>query len=126
MLSEIILANADEMLLPGLFGKVTLHAQGVSAPTVVLVPNPAIQAPRKGKPFVFVLTTSDTTTFAKMRLVELGVTDGSLTEVVKGLKSGERVIVRGAAPLLTGPGQQPPQEVEVGRDNSTLGKETWE
>jgi len=126
MLSEIILPNEDESLLPGLFGKVTLHALGVSAPTVVLVPNPAIQAPRKAKPFVFVVTSSGATSSAKMRPVELGITDGSLTEIVKGLESGERVIVRGAAPLLADPEQPQEQEVEVGLENTTFGKEKGE
>ena len=123
MLSEIILSNADESLLPGLFGKVTLHALGVSAPTAVLVPNPAIQAPRKGKPFVFVVKSVGATSSAVMRMVELGVTDGIFTEVLSGLEDGERVIVRGAAPLLADPEQQ---EVELGREKTTLRKEKSE
>lgn len=123
MLSEIILSNADESLLPGLFGKVTLHALGVSAPTAVLVPNPAIQAPRKGKPFVFVVKSVGATSSAVMRMVELGVTDGSFTEVLSGLEDGERVVVRGAAPLLADPEQQ---EVELGREKTTLRKEKSE
>lgn len=123
MLSEIILSNADESLLPGLFGKVTLHALGVSAPTAVLVPNPAIQAPRKGKPFVFVVKSVGATSSAVMRMVELGVTDGSFTEVLSGLEDGERVIVRGAAPLLADPEQQ---EVELGWEKTTLRKEKSE
>ena len=123
MLSEIILSNADESLLPGLFGKVTLHALGVSAPTAVLVPNPAIQAPRKGKPFVFVVKSVGATSSAVMRMVELGVTDGSFTEVLSGLEDGERVIVRGAAPLLVDPEQQ---EVELGWEKTTLRKEKSE
>jgi len=123
MLSEIILSNADESLLPGLFGKVTLHALGVSAPTAVLVPNPAIQAPRKGKPFVFVVKSVGAASSAVMRMVELGVTDGSFTEVLSGLEDGERVIVRGAAPLLADPEQQ---EVELGREKTTLRKEKSE
>ncbi|MBI4603469.1 MAG: efflux RND transporter periplasmic adaptor subunit [Planctomycetes bacterium] len=102
MLAELDIPNADEKLLPGLYGKATLEARGVAGEAVVLAPNTAMHAPRGGKPFVFVVKEEDGKTRLEERPVGLGLTDGTLTEVLSGLEPGERVVVRGGGGLVRG------------------------
>ena len=102
MLAEIDLRNDERKLLPGLFGKATLTARGVSRENVILVPNTAVRAPRKAAPFVFLVEESKggIQVVRKADEIKLGATDGSLTEVLEGLSAGDWVVVRGAATLL--------------------------
>ena len=104
MIAAIDLDNTDGNLIPGLFGKVTLMARGVAKSDVVLLPNTAIQAPRKGKTHVFVVQggAQSGEAVVKKEIVSLGVTDGSLTEVSNGLKGGVVVVLHGAGTLLDG------------------------
>jgi RND family efflux transporter MFP subunit len=109
MLAEILLSNVDGRFIPGLFASVTLRARGLATQDTILVPNPAIQAPRKEKEkFVYVIMDDAGTSKVVRRVVKLGATDGSLYEVLDGLADGERVVVRGAGVLVDG------QEVDVG------------
>ncbi len=74
MLAEILIANPEGKLIPGLFGKVTLTARGLAEKPVALVPNPAIQAPRQAAPFVFVVKSEDGKNTVERRVVKLGGT----------------------------------------------------
>ena len=116
MMAEIDLDNAEGKLLPGFFGQVTLSARGSTTQDAKLIPNTAIQAPRKAKPFVFLLRPTKSSGSAasgrgrvEKREVRLGLTDGRRTEILDGqLAAGDQVVVRGADVLLDG------QEVLVG------------
>ncbi|MGQ9588855.1 MAG: efflux RND transporter periplasmic adaptor subunit [Planctomycetota bacterium] len=105
MLAEIDIGNRDGALLPGLFGRVTLMARGVGGGVgeeVALVANTAIRAPRTGRPFVFVVKEQEGRSTLEERSVELGLTDGTRTEIMSGLQPGERVVVRGSGGLAAG------------------------
>jgi RND family efflux transporter MFP subunit len=115
MLAEFDIENTDGTLLPGLMGKAAIEARGAAAEPVVLVPNTAVQAPRRGKPFVFVIQEVNGTARLEERPVELGLSDGSRIEVLSGLREGERVVVRGGGALVQG------QEVSVRSDAGNAG-----
>lgn len=103
MIAEILLPNPTGELLSGLFGKARLRASGVAKGKVILVPNTAIQAPRKEKDkFVWLVKTAQNGTTVERRVVSLGATDGTLFEVLGGLEAGESVVVRGAGALVNG------------------------
>jgi RND family efflux transporter MFP subunit len=102
MLAEIDIPNPGGKLIPGLFGKAALTARGLGEQKTTLVPNTAIQAPRRAEPFVFVVEEKDGKATVEKRPVKLGVSDGSRIEVLGGLKPGETVVVRGAGSLLEG------------------------
>lgn len=103
MLAEIHIPNEGGRFIPGLFAKATLVARGAAKDETILVPNPAIRAPRGEEPFVFVVAgKEDGRATLEKRPVELGATDGSRIEVLRGLEAGEEVVVRGAGGLLDG------------------------
>jgi multidrug efflux pump subunit AcrA (membrane-fusion protein) len=116
MLLEIDLPNAGGALIPGLFGKATLEARGAGGEAVVLVPNTAVQAPRRGKPFVFVVKEADGKATLEERSVGLGLSDGTRIEVLSGLEPGERLVVRGSGGLARG------QEVTARADAAPEGE----
>ncbi len=102
MLAEIDMANAEGKFIPGLFGKAILKARGLAEKSTALVPNTAIQAPRRAVPFVFALKSEGGKARVEKRVVKLGISDGTFTEVLDGLKRGETVVVRGAGALIEG------------------------
>jgi RND family efflux transporter MFP subunit len=116
MLAEFDIVNDDRALLPGLFGKATIEAQSPASEAVVLVANTAIQAPRRGRPFVFVVKEEPGVAKLEERSVELGLSDGTRIEVLSGLLEGERVVVRGGGGLIEG------QSVSVCSDAPAEGK----
>jgi RND family efflux transporter MFP subunit len=84
------LANAERMLKPGMFAKVTLFTgETVRA---IAVPESAI-VDDGGKPTVFVLEGGES--FFK-RAIKTGVRSGGFVEAREGLEEGERVVSRGA------------------------------
>jgi len=87
--------TSDRWFKPGMFcrAKANLNSQTGS----LIIPNTAIiyEAERKG---VFVINNK----IAKYRLVETGITDGIITEVVSGLNEGEIVATIGANNLKDG------------------------
>ncbi len=89
-------ANEDLTLWPGEYRDVQLelgsHANAVSIPTV------ALQAGQKGS-YVFVVGADST---AQLRDVTPGLVNQDRTEIVAGLKAGERVVVDGQLRLSIG------------------------
>jgi RND family efflux transporter MFP subunit len=117
MLAEFDVVNDERALLPGLFGKATIEARSPASESVVLVANTAIQAPRRGKPFVYVVKEEPGVAKLEERFVELGLSDGTRIEVLSGLLEGERVVVRGGGGLVQG------QSVSVRSDAPAEGKQ---
>jgi RND family efflux transporter MFP subunit len=83
------LANADELVLPGMFVRVRLPA-GDPQPAV-LVPERAIGLDQ-GRRYVCVVGSDDR---VEHRTVELGPSEGDLRVLVKGLSGDERIVVEG-------------------------------
>jgi membrane fusion protein, multidrug efflux system len=88
--------NADRRFWPGRFVKVRLVLD--SRPQAVLVPASAPQMSATGS-FVYVVKQDST---AEMRPVKLGQRQGDFVVVDEGLKSGERVVVRGQLGVTPG------------------------
>ncbi|HEY7557380.1 MAG TPA: efflux RND transporter periplasmic adaptor subunit [Candidatus Binatia bacterium] len=90
------IANADRRFWPGRFVKVRLVLE--TRQQAVLVPASAPQMSAKGS-FVYVVTLDST---AELRPVKLGQRQGDLVVVDEGVKSGERVVVRGQLGVTPG------------------------
>jgi len=92
VLARIILPNPDRTWRPGLFvaGEIT----GGSDPVEVCVPLHAVQTDRIGK-IVFVYEDEG----FELRRVVTGRSDGETIEIIKGLKAGEAIAVKGAFSL---------------------------
>lgn len=88
--------NADRRFWPGRFVKVRLVLD--SRPQAVLVPASAPQMSATGS-FVYVVKQDST---AELRQVKLGQRQGDFVVVDAGLKSGERVVVRGQLGVTPG------------------------
>jgi multidrug efflux system membrane fusion protein len=88
--------NDDMGLWPGEFHDVELdlgaHANAVSVPTV------AVQEGQGGA-YVYVIAANST---AEMRKIDTGLVDGDRTEIIKGLKAGDKVVIDGQLRLAIG------------------------
>lgn len=82
-------ANADERLFPNQFVNVRLGLRTIA--DAVTVPSAAVQQGTKG-PFVYVV---DGEGLARRREIAPGPSDGERTQVLRGVKSGERVVLEG-------------------------------
>jgi len=89
-------ANGDRRFWPGRFVRVRLILD--SQAQAVLVPASAPQMSAKG-PFVYVIKQDST---AEQRAIKVGQRQGDLVVVDEGLKSGERVVVRGQLGVTPG------------------------
>lgn len=87
--------NSSGILEPKNYGNIFIKA--TKSYKNLAVPLDAVS--NLSKPFVFVLGEDDT---AKMREVEIGVTDGDYVEILSGLKEGEIVITSVTSNLLDG------------------------
>jgi membrane fusion protein, heavy metal efflux system len=85
--ARVVVPNPEGRWRPGGFVKVHLVREEISAP--VVVPNEAIQSFRKWSVVFFRHDDQ-----YEIRPLELGKTDGKLTEVRKGLSPGEQYVVR--------------------------------
>lgn len=81
--------NEDESLLPGMFTRVRFV---MSSTESMLVPEAALLSDQQGR---YALIVNDENT-VEVRRVEIGVLDGSMRVVEKGLDRDDRVIVLGA------------------------------
>lgn len=84
--------NADALLLPGMYVRVTVN-QGDDS-QAILVPQRAVQRSSDGKAQVLVVDQGDV---AQLRPVRTGEMHGGEWHILEGLNPGERVIVGGAA-----------------------------
>ncbi len=80
------ISNGDFALLPGQYVRVRLHIR--DEPDALLVPQIALGSSQLGK-YLYVVGKGD---IAEQHLVSLGVTDGDLVAVVKGIGESDQVI----------------------------------
>jgi multidrug efflux system membrane fusion protein len=89
-------ANDDERLFPNQFVNVRLALASIRE--ALIIPTAAVQFGSRGT-YVYVV---DGQSKARVRDITLGAADGALQAVVKGLQSGERVVVEGVDRLRDG------------------------
>jgi multidrug efflux system membrane fusion protein len=89
-------ANGDERLFPNQFVNVRLALASIRE--ALIIPTAAVQFGSRGT-YVYVV---DGQSKARVRDITLGAADGALQAVVKGLQSGERVVVEGVDRLRDG------------------------
>ncbi len=87
--------HADPRIHSGQFGRLRLPTNGEAE---VFIPNTAVV--RRGQLELVYITTSDQ--HAMLRLVRTGRTLDDRTEILSGLRAGDRIIVQGAAELSDG------------------------
>ena len=97
---------------------VVLHIPSGAAKEAVTVHKDAITQ-RRGKRVVFVVTKTDEGLRAYMRQVELGDAFGLRFEVLKGLKPGDRVVIRGNERL------RPRQKIKITKPGERKGRGGW-
>jgi RND family efflux transporter MFP subunit len=94
---QLSVDNPGEEILPGMFARVNIVKEevtdGVSVPLYAVVT-------RDEKSFVFVENNGT----AHVRMVEMGIVEGWLIQITKGLEPGERVVVVGQRSLDEGQG----------------------
>ena len=89
-------AAGGVLLRPGMFVKLNI---GTGKRNVLAVPRDCLmRLPGTGVYYLF--TVKDGT--AQKRVVELGTSRGNLVEIVRGIKVGERVVIKGQVNLKTG------------------------
>lgn len=81
--------NADHLLVPGMFGKITVPGRGPYE--AVLIPPEAVGTDQ-AEQFVYVVDEDDV---ARRRVVELGPDAWGLRVVRRGVQPGERLVVEG-------------------------------
>ncbi|MDR3372215.1 MAG: efflux RND transporter periplasmic adaptor subunit [Ancalomicrobiaceae bacterium] len=94
--SRAVFANPDLNLIPGQFVRVTIS--GISLPSAIVVPEPAVMQGPKGK-FVFRI---DDGGIASIAAVELDQSVSGGWVVRSGLKSGDRVVTSGVIKVRPG------------------------
>ena len=88
--ARVEVENANRFLKPGMFATVTIDAKGTE--TAIMLPEEAVFLDGS-KNYVFIQNAPEK---FEMREIALGRTLGNRLEVVRGLKKGEPVVVKGA------------------------------
>ncbi len=103
---ELTVRNPQGVLKAGLISTVEVPdpnpAAAQQAAQALLVPLAAIVRPAGGAFAVMVVEGADASASARLREIEIGEVYGNRVAVKKGLQSGERVVVSGAALLTNG------------------------
>ena len=101
--------NGDRRLRPGLFANVDLELRRIE--DALVVPESAVSVDRRGA-YVWQI---DEEGVASRRPVELGLREGGVVEVVRGLRAGASVVTAGAHKVSEGVKVQAAAEPLVGR-----------
>lgn len=96
---EITVANGDEAVKPGMYGRVTMKYG--SRDNVVVPDRAVVKQMGSGDRFIYVYTADGT---VDMRKVELGRRMGDKYEITSGLSDGDEVVVTGQSALKNGIG----------------------
>jgi len=94
---DITIENPEHLLKPGMFAQVFIPTDVRSA-TVLLPRNAVIEDEANGMKYVFIADAGR----SRKKLVEYGLTEGTLVEIVKGLDAGAPVIISGQQNLHHG------------------------
>jgi RND family efflux transporter MFP subunit len=95
LMAEAEVANPNALLRPGMFARSQIVSN--SKTMALMVPEKAVVS-LAGVTKIFILEG----TVAVERIVKLGARDGSLVEILEGVKPGERVITSNAEQLHDG------------------------
>jgi RND family efflux transporter MFP subunit len=95
LIAEAEVANPNALLRPGMFARAQIRSDAQT--TALMVPEKAVVS-LAGVNKVFVVEGDH----AVERMVKLGARDGSLVEILEGIKSGERVITSNIEQLHNG------------------------
>jgi RND family efflux transporter MFP subunit len=88
---KIALSNPEEMLMPGMVCKVTIHNSTTS--NRIIVPSNVIQIDENGQKYLYVVDTNKNK--VKMRYVTVGSPYGNGVIITKGLQNGDQLIIEG-------------------------------
>ncbi|HEX9665130.1 MAG TPA: efflux RND transporter periplasmic adaptor subunit [Thermodesulfobacteriota bacterium] len=88
MRTEIDIPNPDQLLLPGMYGNITLNLDVIE--NAVTVPADAITVEKNNK-YVYKVKNGK----VEKVQIETGIDDGIRVQVVTGLKAGEEIIIKG-------------------------------
>lgn len=94
---EITMPNADNRVLPGMFGRVTLNLG--SAERVVVPDKSVVKQQGSGNQYVYVLNSDGTVSYNQ---VELGQRLGDEYELISGVEPGSEVVITGQSKLANG------------------------
>lgn len=94
---EVTLPNADNRILPGMFGRVELSLG--TARRVVVPDKAVVKQPGSGNHYVYVYNNDGTVSYNK---VELGQRLGDSYELISGVEPGSTVVVSGQTRLADG------------------------
>lgn len=94
---EVTMPNANNKILPGMFGRVTLNLG--KADRVVVPDKAVIKQTGSGDHYVYVYNQNGTVSFNK---VELGQRLGDSYELLSGVESGSQVVINGQSRLANG------------------------
>jgi membrane fusion protein (multidrug efflux system) len=90
-------SNPDYILLPGMFGKVTVHQ--AMRPNSLLIPQKSLLFSHDNKPYVYIVDSSST---VQQRFVAIDRAFGASWLVLNGLEVGDQVIVAGLQKISIG------------------------
>jgi membrane fusion protein (multidrug efflux system) len=90
-------SNPDYILLPGMFGKVTVHQ--AKRPNSLLIPQKSLLFSQDNKPYVYIVDSSST---VQQRFVAIDRAFGTSWLVLNGLEVGDKVIVAGLQKISIG------------------------
>ena len=96
------LANPEQKLRAGMFGRITIHRPG--SHSVVAIPRTAISYDSYGTSVYALRPAEDNAEqlVAKQRFIRVGKANGDFVEVLEGLEDGERVAAGGLLKLRNG------------------------
>jgi len=86
---EIRLDNAEMLLKPGMFARVTLITRGKK--DVVVVPRDVVLGGKIDEPYVYVVENG----VSRKRIVKLGIVQADRCELTDGLRAGEMLVMNG-------------------------------
>jgi membrane fusion protein (multidrug efflux system) len=98
---EIAVPSNDKSIKPNLTARVKIN--DYTSKEAILIPQSIVSEDAKGKQYVYMMTDKkETRGVAKKVFIETGLTDGDLIEIVKGLSSGDDIIIEGARSIREG------------------------
>lgn len=101
---EVTVQNPDRLLRPGMFARLRIFTRRKE--NVPAVPDSALATDMAGATFVYVARNGA----ARKQAVVLGIGDGTVHEVIDGLKPGDIVVIRGKEALADGSRIETPVE----------------
>ncbi len=90
--ARVVVENSNRLLKPGMFAAVTINVRGALTEKAIMIPEEAVFLDGS-KNYVFIQTAPEK---FEMREITVGRTLGKRLEIIRGLKKGEFVAVKGA------------------------------